>query len=204
LSTWFWASASQDRPALLRELQAAFFVGEDYHPAIRAAFDTNADGRLDASELVLDTEGKQAAVAARLAEVGLPEPVIRAEVQPFGLHHGVATKEWVNRDCQSCHSEGSRLGQAFPLADLAPGGVLPALVGDANAALAGALRKEPGGGLSFVPDTKQAGLYVLGHDRSPEADWIGLFLILGTLVGVGVHGGLRVRAARRRGEEAQA
>jgi hypothetical protein len=42
------------------------------------------------------------------------------------------------------------------------------------------------------------GAYIPGRDYSPIIDWIGWLAVAGTLVGVLVHGGLRVVSAQRR------
>jgi hypothetical protein len=43
-------------------------------------------------ELVLDTTSKASFIAARLSALGLDEPRIVGEVQPYAVHHGVAAE----------------------------------------------------------------------------------------------------------------
>lgn len=204
ISTWSWVSGPERTPVPLDRLRAAFFEGKRYHPAIVAGFDADGDGKPGKSELVIDSEEKQRLVEERLVAVGVADPAIHAVLQPFGLHHGVATKEWVNRDCQSCHAEDSRLSAPFELAGAVAGGVLPALPEGGYVHLAGSLVQDEDGRLFYQPETREAGLYVLGHDSEGIVDYAGLLLILGSLFGVAVHAGLRIRAARLRKQEVQA
>ena len=62
----------------------------------------------------------------------------------------------------------------------------------------GGIEAEEGGALRFVPDTAEAGLYVLGHNAVGVIDWLGMLMVLGVMVGVVVHGGLRFFTARAR------
>ncbi len=50
-------------------------------------------------------------VAARLTALGLANPHIEGEIQPYSVNHDVAGSEWATRDCQTCHSDNSRLTQ---------------------------------------------------------------------------------------------
>ena len=45
----------------------------------------------------------------------------------------------------------------------------------------------------FRPSTQEAGFYVLGHDGRRWIDVLGIAMLLGVLLGVTIHGGLRVR-----------
>ena len=67
------------RPVPQAELQAAWLDGNTYQADILAAFDANADGKLDVTELVLDSTEKQALVAAHLEAGGLELPRIMGE-----------------------------------------------------------------------------------------------------------------------------
>ena len=72
------------------------------------------DAALAETELVLDTAAKQAVIAARLAALGLPNPRIAGDVQPYTISHDVANGEWVTHECTACHGDDSRLVQPFP------------------------------------------------------------------------------------------
>jgi hypothetical protein len=75
-------------------LQAAYFEGDRYAPAILQTMDTDRNGSLTGAELSLDTPEKQAVVADRLAALGLLNPRIASEVQPYSVNHNVASGEW--------------------------------------------------------------------------------------------------------------
>ena len=179
-------------------MRAAYFDGEMYAPEIVAAFDTNDDGEISRSELSITTEAQAAALAGRLAAVGVDDARIAGEVQPYAIHHNVATGEWVTEDCRACHGGDSRLAAAFDLSARTPGGVTPTLYEGGAVSWPGGIEAGEGGVLRFVPDTAEAGLYVLGHNAVTLIDWLGMAMVLGVMGGVIVHGGLRFFTARSR------
>ena len=205
IASWFWVGGDPPRPVRKRDLEAALFDGASYHPAVLAALDADRSGALEAAELRLDSPAKVEAVRARLEAVGVANPRIQGEIQPFSLHHGVAAGAWATRDCGSCHARGSRVARAFELAPYAPGGVLPEPVRDSNVAFE-ALRllplRDPAGALAGTLDTSEARLYLLGRDRTRWADGLGLAVFAATALAVLAHAGLRVALGRRRKEEA--
>lgn len=199
VSAWFWVSGDPPRPVRLIDLEAAW-LDEDggYHPEVITAFDQNGDGIIDQSELALDTEEKQALIAGRLAALGLDNPRITGEVQPYSINHDVANGEWATRDCQTCHSDQSKLTQAALLSDHVPGGVLPEFVGGTNIFTGGEFYTSDDGALYFQPAPEELGLYIIGRDAVSWVDWFGVIAFLGTLGGVTLHGGLRWYASLRR------
>ncbi|MCA9971360.1 MAG: cytochrome b/b6 domain-containing protein [Anaerolineales bacterium] len=199
ITTWYWVYGEPERPVPYRELQAVWLDGDGYAAEVLRAFDANGDGALDEQELQIDSDAKESVIAGRLAARGLENPRIAGEIQPYSIHHTVATGEWATKDCASCHSEDSRIIAPLTLGDHTPGGVLPTFVGGSAAAGGGSvLQDEATGQLLFQPETAVQGLYVLGHDAVGWVDWAGALIFLGTLLGVATHGGLRVLAARRR------
>ncbi|HQF70846.1 MAG TPA: cytochrome b/b6 domain-containing protein, partial [Promineifilum sp.] len=200
ISSWYWVYGDPAKPAPLRLLRAAYFDGEDYAPAILAAFDADGDGQLTTAELNIKTDAQTAAVAGRLAALGLADPRIAGEVQPYGINHGTATDEWATKECRACHGGDSRLAATIALSDRMPGGVVPALPEGGPVSWPGDIVAD-GGALRFAPDTAAAGLYVLGHNAVDLIDWLGILMVLGVVGGIVVHGGLRFRAARRRAKE---
>jgi thiosulfate reductase cytochrome b subunit len=198
ITSWYWVYGEPARPVPARLLRAAYFDGETYAPEIVAAFDTNGDGELSRSELSITTEAQVTAVGGRLSAVGLQDPRITGEVQPYAIHHNVATGEWVTEDCRACHGNESRLAAPFDLSDRTPGGVTPTLNDGGAVSWPGGIEASEGGALRFVPDTAEAGLYVLGHNAVQIIDWLGMAMVLGVMGGVIVHGGLRFFTARAR------
>ncbi len=138
-------------------------------------------------------------IRRRLTGMGVEDPRLRGEIRPYPIHHSVASGEWATRACSACHDEDSRLSRAMVLASSPPTGELPGLEEGAGAALAGSLRLDADGALVYDPAPASAGLYVLGHDFVWWSNLLGILAVLGTLLGVTIHGGLRWRAARRRG-----
>lgn len=204
ITAWYWVYDDPQggpRPVRLYDLQAAYLENGRYAPEIVAAFDGNADGRVDASELVIDTDLKRDVVAARLAALGLANPRIEGQVQPYSINHGVARDQWVLTDCRACHSDSSRVTQPIRLADRLPGGVTPAFVPGTNVSTGGQIYTDADGALYYRPSTDTAGRYIFGHDRVAWVDWLGGIFFLGVLAAVAGHGGLRWWSARRQARQ---
>jgi hypothetical protein len=189
VSAWYWVFGADEQPVPFDLLQAAWFEGESYAPEILTAFDANQDGALTEAELLIDTPEKEALIQARLEAQGLNEVHIVGTVKPFSINHGVAYGEWAVKDCDTCHTDDSRVSQAMLLSANFPGGVMPSL----SPELPGELITDADGAVYFQPDTE---LYVLGHHRVSWVDWLGILLFLGTFAGVILHGGLRFISAR--------
>ncbi len=197
VTTWYWVYGEPTRPVPQANLEAAWLDGDAYRADILAAFDASGDGLLDASELVLDTPEKQALIASNLASTGLKSPRIMGEVQPYSINHNVAAGDWAIRDCQTCHSQDSRVTQTIQLASYTPAGVLPELSQSGSVSLDGELYLDESGALLYRPTTESAGLYVLGHDNVKWLDIAGALAFVGVLLGVTAHGSLRYMANRK-------
>lgn len=197
ITAWYWIYGDPPRPVRLQDLKAAWFDGKAYAPQVLTALDANRDGALAEAELTLDTPDKQAVIAARLAALGLANPRIAGDVQPYAVSHDVANGAWVTRECTACHGNASRLAQPFTLAAAGPSGVTPTLLTGRNASLTGDVRVEAGGGLRYQAAPDRDGLYVFGHSRIAWVDWFGLLALVGTLLGVAAHGGLRFLSSLR-------
>ena len=104
-TSWYWVYGDPPRPVRLEDLKAAWLDGQAYQADVLAAFDQDADGNLSGAELRIDTPEKEALIAGRLQALGLENPRIVGEVQPYSINHNVAGGEWAVRDCQSCHSD---------------------------------------------------------------------------------------------------
>ncbi len=200
VGSWYWVEETPEGPRPVREadLKAALLDGEGYHPHVRETLDTDADGVVTDLEQRIDSEAKAAVVRARLLAVGVADPHIEAELQPYGLHHGVGPASTATQQCEDCHSASSRLGEPFLVSSYVPGGVLPELVGDCNIKLNGKLSQDSDGQLVFQPSTRDIGLYVLGFDCWHWVHLIGLLVLVGTVFGAGIHGVMRIQASTRR------
>ena len=205
VTAWYWVydDPTGPRPVRLQDLQAVYLKGGTYLPEVVIALDSDGDGLLSEAELRLNTPEKVSVIATRLASIGLANPRIEGEIQPYSINHNVAEGEWATRDCRTCHSDGSRLTEPVTLAGVVPGGVQPEFVKDSNTRTTGTLAVT-GELLTYSPATRDQNLYVFGHNRVPWVDWTGGLFFLGVLGAVVAHGGLRffsaLKAPRRRTE----
>lgn len=200
VSSWYWIYDDPNGstyPVRLFDLQAAYFEHERYAPAIMAAFDADGNGQLDANELVIDSADKQAIVAGRLADLGLQNPRIAGQVQPYSINHNVTRGAWATSDCRACHQDNSRIAQPIELASNLPGGVMPTFVGSTNVAASGVITLA-GDALFYTPQLAADGIYLFGHNRVAWIDWYGALAFVGVLLGVGGHGTLRFLSSLRR------
>jgi len=193
---WYWVYGDPPRPVRQTDLQTVWLDGEGYSAEIVARFDADRDGLLQPEEVVLDTPAKVSFVAAKLQALGLAQPRIVGEVQPYAIHHAVATDVWAIKECDVCHGAGSRLREAFFLSSSAPSGATPKFVAGTAAVPGGTIEETIDGGWVYDPgDSPQA--YVLGTDRVGHIDTAGAYLFALVLAGVGVHGSLRFYFGQR-------
>ncbi|HKZ68688.1 MAG TPA: cytochrome b/b6 domain-containing protein [Anaerolineales bacterium] len=199
ITAWYWVyddTNGNTRPVRLQDLQAVWLQNGEYAAEIVKAFNANGDQQLSNTELMIDTTEKQTLIVNRLESLGLHNPRIVGEVQPYSINHNVARGEWATKDCQTCHNDESRITQPMKLADYMPGGVTPAFVKDANTITNGDFYTD-GGALYYRPATSDQNVYVFGHSRVSWIDWFGVAALLGVIVGVTTHGGLRFYASLR-------
>jgi len=198
ITAWFWVYGDPPRPVREIDLQAAWLDGDGYHEDVLAIFDENLDGQLNENELAIDNAEKEALITRRLETLGLLNPRIQGEIQPYNINHDVATGEWATRDCETCHSEDSRMAQPFLLASYTPGGVSPEFVNDSNTLPSGELYTDVDGKLYYQPNSQSDGLYVLGHNRVNWIDTLGGAMFVCVLLAIAIHGGLRFIASLRK------
>jgi thiosulfate reductase cytochrome b subunit len=197
VSSWFWVYGDPARPVRQLDLERAFLDGDSYRPEIVAAFDANGDGTISENELAIDSDAKEETVAARLSSLGLADPRIDAEMQPYSISHGVTGGEYATRDCTTCHTKDSRITAPMQLASYVPGGVMPHFVADSNTEASGSVETAADGSLWYRPSTTGTSLGVLGSRSGGWIDWAGWFLLAMTFIGIGVHGALRYLFTRR-------
>ncbi len=187
VTTWRWVFGPDGTEVSRAQLERAWFEGDAVAPSIVAALDEDGDGRLDPKELVLDAPAKVDAVRRRLEGLGLPDPRIVGEMEPYGLHHGIASGDFALRDCQACHGRGSQFRQAVQVATALPGGVLPVLAAGSNASMDGRFWKDADGSCWYRGELEDSSLYMLGASFSPQIDFLGKWLIVLVLLVVGFH-----------------
>ncbi|HUN22751.1 MAG TPA: cytochrome b/b6 domain-containing protein, partial [Anaerolineales bacterium] len=198
ITSYFWQDTATGKAVSTEILQKAFLGGEPYAPEILAGLDSNQDGTLSPSELVLDSAEKQALVAERLTAVGVQNPKIIGQVYPYSINHNVINGKWLSQTCSDCHSDHSRLGVAFSLVSQAPAGVQLQFVSDSNVVANGEFISQSDGSLGYKPAVHAQKLYVFGFDRVHWIDWLGAGLFVGVLLAVTAHGGLRYYTSLRK------
>jgi thiosulfate reductase cytochrome b subunit len=198
VTSWFWVHGDPERPVPQRDLEAAWLDGETYQPAVLSVFDENGDGLLDDSELVIDSDEKEALIVSRLEDLGLENPRISGEIQPYSINHTVTHGDWATKDCRTCHGDDSLVTVPTMLSDRIPGGTIPTFVDDTQVQTPGAVVTTESGELYYQLASDEVDLYMLGHDSISLVDWLGSLLFVATLLGVVAHGGLRFFSARRR------
>ncbi len=201
VSRWRWVSGVDRAEVPLGKVAAAYLDGAVYAPAIVEAFDANRDGRVDATELRLDTPRKTELVANRLRALGVVDPVVDGTLEVFPLAHGISTRDRALRDCEACHAKDSRVAQdRYALAGYLPGGVPPRPGDRARVELAGTIAPAAGGGLELraSPGSAPAGLHVLGHSRQGLTNTLGFALFVAVFAGVSLHGLARILLRKRR------
>lgn len=204
ISSWFWVYEDANgniRPVRTFDLQAAYLENGAYRPEIVAAFDRNDDGELFDSELVIDSAAKQAVVLGRLEALGLSNPRIHGQVQPYSINHNVVRGDAAVDDCQTCHASDSSMTASLQLAGRTPGGVTPTFVENVNVAASGEIINQVGA-LFYQPELGKDGVYIFGHNRITWLDWFGALTFLGVLLAVAAHGTLRYVTALRRPRQA--
>lgn len=206
VTSFYWIYGDPARPVPLRDLQSVWFLNGNYHPDIVAAFDQDGDGELIPTELVIDSEAKENLIASRLEAIGIENPRIVGDIQPYGISHNVTHGEWAIRDCDTCHTGDSRITQSVTLSSYTPNGVIPTFRSTSATSINGDLSISDNGKLIYEPksNTEVTDLYILGHDNVRSIDLFGAFLFLGIMVGVSVHSGLRYIATRKRAPHAPA
>ena len=147
---------------------------------------------LDLEKVIANGATDREAVRAGLAERGYVSPEIHTEVEPYEIHHGVVGGHWATRSCDACHSAGSVLNAPMTLAVVLPAETSPEWVQQGGLMTAGNW-SVVGDRPAYQPSTRAAGFYVLGHDGYRWIDAFGILMLLSVLLGVGVHGGLRIR-----------
>jgi hypothetical protein len=160
--------------------------------------DRNHDGRLEERERYLATPADVEMARALLLAAGASNPRIVGEMQPDAIHHGVAPARFALRSCDACHSGNSRIVETYELAERAPFGALPTLIGDCNVMAAFTLSTASNGGLSLVPNLPPLGLHVFGLGRTGWLDALGLAAVGLVLAGALGHGTLRFWSSRKR------
>jgi thiosulfate reductase cytochrome b subunit/mono/diheme cytochrome c family protein len=190
VSRWYWASGDSQEPLPREVLAKALLVNGHYRPELVAALDGNHDGRLERSELKLDTKAKSHAVEQLLVAAGVKNPTIRADVSLHKISHGVAGKKQALSDCTACHAPNSRLKETIVLASFTPGGIPPVLKG--KSPVPGRIDVKPGDQVVFKPEPGiEQTFHVFGSPARNWSDLLGLLMLIGVVLAVSAHASYR-------------
>jgi thiosulfate reductase cytochrome b subunit len=193
VTTWFWIyddAQGNTRPVRLFDLASAYYENGIYAQEILSVFDFDGNGSLSSIELRIDNKAKQKVVIERLSKLGLNNPRIIGQVQPYSINHNVTGGTWAISDCRVCHNSKSRITQPMRLAAYIPGDVLPEFVSDSNVSDDGSVYSV-GGALFYQPGTRNEKLYIFGLNRIAWVDWVGGLFFFGVLISITMHIGLR-------------
>lgn len=193
---WVYDDANgNSRPVRLTDLESAYLDQGTYAQDIVAAFDTDQDGNLSDTEMMLDAPEKQDVVKAKLTALGLNNVRVEGLVQPYSINHNVARGEYAVNDCESCHNADSRMTQPIKLANYAPS--MPVFDANNNVNGSGSMIQAADGALYYQPSPANDGMYVFGSSRVSWVDWFGAIAFVGSLLGVLGHGTMRYLASKK-------
>jgi len=199
VSSWYWVYTDVNgntRPIREIDLQKVFLSDEGYKPEIVDLFDENGDKVLQTEETKIVKPEQVASLTAKFEALGLENPRIEGQIQPYSINHNV-TGEYAVRECEECHSETSRVSSPMRLASYVPGGVEPAFVEGNNVNASGDLVSMQDGSLYYQPINTRDLIYIFGKDSMEIVDWFGAFALIATVLGVAGHGTLRYVAYLR-------
>ncbi|HMA94450.1 MAG TPA: hypothetical protein VKP30_17280, partial [Polyangiaceae bacterium] len=202
VTSFYWVidDPKGQRPASVELLKFALYERPGAAAQLKELLDRNHDGEVAPEERVLSSAKGVEEVRTLLVAAGAKNPRLVGEMQPFGIHHGVAPARLALRDCAHCHSREAPLAASFQLAARSPYGVIPTLVGDSSVVPSFRIRATSGGELLLEPNLAASGLHVFGLSRTRWLDWAGLGAVVSVFLTALGHGGLRLWSRRKRKE----
>ena len=193
-SYWVEGGASP-RPVRLRDLEA-ILSGVSHNTGHNRSessvvFSTNQQTRS------LQPHYSTTEIAGRLKNAGVSSPEHTVEIWPFGIHHGVAPARLAIRQCETCHSSSSLLGQSFSLGKVQDDDksreariVSSSGIPQAYSLQISSSTQNPV--LILTPTPEKAGFYILGKSRHNWVDWLGFLAMVGIVLAIMVHTSFRI------------
>jgi thiosulfate reductase cytochrome b subunit len=193
VTRWTWKSGKTGETVPPDVLHNIYFgdSGETYSADVLSRFDADQNKKIDARELVLDSDEKVNFIKEKLAAAGIEEPKIAGTVEAYKVNHGVINAKRMKRDCTACHSEDSRIGGDVVLANRAPEGITPEFAKDTLPIVDAEVTRGPDGTIRLIRPSSISGHYVFGHGRVKSLDRVGLLIFILSLLFALFHGGLR-------------
>jgi len=170
--TWQWVAGEQAEPIPFA--------------ALIEAGDGIAAGNRDGTVLLRN----------HLSAAGFADPRIAGTVHPWSINHNTTGQGWALRDCRACHQADSRLTRTVVLDSSPPTEALPVLAAGNGTELFGEITVDDNGRILYEASSKQTGFYIIGRDGARLGNLIGMLAVLGAVIGIAVHAGLRWRARR--------
>jgi thiosulfate reductase cytochrome b subunit len=197
VTRWVWISGTTRRQVPFDLIKKAFLDGDRYAQPVVNLFDADHNGGLEPAELRLDTAEKVRLTAERLAALGVIAPRIAGLVEPVAVAHGVLEKEQVQRDCDSCHGEPSRLVRVFAASEYVPDQATIQWKKPNSLVMAGTLSRTSDRGLRYIPAKSPLGFHIFGLSRQEASNTFGLMIFSLVTLGCFLHGSIRVIGRRR-------
>lgn len=194
-TTWYYWQDQQKKDIPFEAIQKAMLHNQDYHPEILVVFDSNQDGKLSATELVLDNLKKINILKERLLQAGFSNPQIKGKVTDSSLTHGVVSSSFMQMNCQSCHGKDNRIQSEVFLSSYSPHNTMPEL--DFRNAQSQGKLVHTSAGIFLERDHQTQGRYIFGSTRSPWVTKLGVLFFALSVLGVAIHGSFRFLFTRK-------
>jgi thiosulfate reductase cytochrome b subunit len=201
VTQWEWIDGESGLKVDFTLVKQAFsdWTLEDWAQA-RAHLDTDNDGQISASEWLLKDSGSVAWIAERLKVQGVREPKVAGVSKLIPINHGIQANVSVIRECTTCHGAASRFAVNPPIDNALVADITPTLVskdGRDYLLAAGTIIGKNSDARLYRSKASQ-GYYLLGHDRAPWSDTLGLLFFVITALGVAGHAARRVYTSKLR------
>jgi len=197
ITQWSWIAKKTGKPVPEDFVKRVFLNGSRYDMDILVVFDTNKDGKIDRSELRLDSKEKVEKITRKLELLGIQEPVISGTIDAYPVNHGVRESVHTTLDCADCHSRESRMGEDVLLSNFAPGGILPTFSPSSIAGIEGKITLNKQGNVALERDSSLTRHYVFGYSRSHFLYSFGFWIFIVSILFILIHGLARYISSRR-------
>lgn len=195
---WTWLDKSNHAKIDKQILANIFSPQEDERKQqLLAVFDVNKNGILENSERRLDTQDKLNFIKNQLKASGSKEPQITGKIHAYPVGHGIIRGKNVVRNCSFCHSKKSRLDDDIPLGLILPGRNTPQFDKSGEHLRKYSRFDNTDTHFRLQRDFSKSNFYVFGFSRDQWPDILGILSLVLTLLGIGIHAGIRIYQSGR-------